>query len=117
VHDTLEHIAAEAGATVVYVNLNLPITSQDQVVQAFEATLLSLRQKRIRYAIIDHISSKPSFILPIERLVRLCHSHKILTIVDGAHAPGQVNFCSPGHEEGKPFSLTSLGADFYIGQC
>ena len=42
-------------------------------------------------AVIDHISSKPSLIFPVEEMVEYLHSKDIPVFVDGAHAIGQVD--------------------------
>ena len=45
----------------------------------------------MRLAIVEHITSKPSLLLPIKRIVeRLC-DRRVPVLVDGAHCPGQVH--------------------------
>jgi isopenicillin-N epimerase len=55
-----------------------------------------------RLAVLDHIISETGVVLPIRELVELCHSRGVRVLVDGAHAPGQVELDIP-----------SLGADYY----
>ena len=44
-------------------------------------------------------------LLPVKKLIDLCRKHNVLSIIDGAHAPGQVKL-----------SMKELGADFYSGK-
>jgi len=44
--------------------------------------------------------------MPVQMICKRAHEEGILTIIDGAHAPGQLSL-----------DLTSLSADFYIGNC
>ena len=53
----------------------------------------------------DHIASIPVALLPLPELIALCRRYDKLILVDGAHAPGQVQL-----------NLEALGANFYTGQ-
>jgi len=87
-----------------YVNqpLPLPLKSIQQVVEALWAGVTA----RTRVLFLSHITSPTALILPVAELVRRARAAGILTIIDGAHAPGQI-----------PLDLTVLGADFYAGNC
>ncbi|EDO43426.1 predicted protein [Nematostella vectensis] len=58
----------------------------------------------IKIAIIDHITSSSALLLPVKKLLKACHDHGVMALVDGAHAPGQVSL-----------EIDSLDADFYVG--
>lgn len=62
------------------------------------------RNVGIRLAIIDHISSPSAIVFPVARLARELHKLGVMILVDGAHAPGQLEL-----------KLEELGADFYTG--
>jgi isopenicillin-N epimerase len=61
---------------------------------------------RTRLLIVDHIASPTGLVWPLTELVALARSHGVPVLVDGAHAPGQVELDIP-----------SLEADWYTGNC
>jgi isopenicillin-N epimerase len=80
----------------------LPATSKQEIVE----TIWSGVTSKTRALSVSHITSPTALILPIEALVRRARDRGIITVVDGAHAPGQL-----------PLHLDALGADFYAGNC
>ena len=60
----------------------------------------------IKFALLDHITSPTAVVLPIARLVAICHSHGVEVMVDGAHAPGNVL---------PQLDIPAIGADWYTG--
>ena len=55
---------------------------------------------------IPHLAADSALRLPVEQLVMMAREAKVISVIDGAHAPGQL-----------PLDLNSLGADFYVGNC
>ncbi len=99
---TWTFLCQRSGARYVQARLPIPLESPEQVIEAVWAQVTA----RTRVLFLSHITSPTALILPIEPLVRRAQRAGILTVIDGAHAPGQI-----------PVHLEELGADFYAGNC
>ena len=93
---------ARAGARYVRAEVPLPLASATEAVDA----LFSRRTERTRALFVSHITSGTALVIPVEEIVARARAEGLVTIVDGAHAPGQL-----------PLDLAALGADFYAGNC
>ncbi len=96
------YVAARAGAVVRRVALPFPAAEPSTILSAFEEGLTP----RTRLAIIDHVTSQTAQVLPVTELVAAARVAGALTLVDGAHAPGMLEF-----------DLATIGADWYTGNC
>lgn len=85
-----------------YINhpVTVPVTSTEDMI----ANLWEGVTERTRVIFISHITSPTSLIFPIKAIVQKARSQNIITVIDGAHAPGQISV-----------HLDELGADFYTG--
>lgn len=89
-----------AGATYRAVPLDAPLSTHDALVDAFWAAV----GPRTRVIYLSHITSPTGVIFPVAEICRRARAAGILTVVDGAHAPGQV-----------PIDMRAIGADAYTG--
>ncbi len=99
---TWSFLCAKVGARYRHQPLPLPVVDQDQIVEALWQGV----NDRTRVLFLSHITSPTALILPVGELVRRARERGIVTVIDGAHAPGQIDL-----------DLSSLGADFYVGNC
>lgn len=95
-----EYVAARRGATVVTARIPVPLPGP---AAAREAVLAAVTPAT-RWAVIDHITSPTALVLPIAEIVEDLAARGVRTIVDGAHAPGQVEL-----------DIDALGAAAYAG--
>lgn len=59
-----------------------------------------------RALFFSHITSPTGLVLPAFELCELARARNLVSIIDGAHAPGMI-----------PLAVDSLAADFYAGNC
>ncbi|HEY0252428.1 MAG TPA: aminotransferase class V-fold PLP-dependent enzyme [Kofleriaceae bacterium] len=87
------------GGNVITVPLALPFEPD-----AFVASILAAITPRTRLVVLDHVTSATAIVFPLERIVPQLVARGIQVVIDGAHAPGQIEL-----DVGK------LGATFYTG--
>jgi len=99
---TWRFICGQSGASYIQQPIPLTVRSQEEVVEAVWSGVTP----RTRVLFISHITSPTALIFPVAELCSRARQSGILTIIDGAHAPGQIDL-----------NLTDLGADIYTGAC
>jgi isopenicillin-N epimerase len=100
--NTVNFIAKKTGAVVVEANIDFPVMSEDYILEQ----LLYHVTKKTKIVLIDHITSPTGFIMPVAEIVTELDKKGIDTLVDGAHALGNV-----------PLKLEEFGAAYYTGNC
>ena len=98
----VQYVADRDRAKVVMADVPFPLSSSADVIQS----ILAAVTHRTRFALIDHIPSRTAVIFPIKEIISELAAHGIDTLVDGAHAPGQVSL-----------NITELNAAYYVGSC
>jgi len=99
---TWRFLEKKKGIRYIRREIPLPLTDPQQVVEA----VWSGRTARTKVLFLSHITSPTALIFPVQELVDLARAEGIITIIDGAHVPGQMDL-----------NLDQLGADFYSGNC
>ncbi|HVY16483.1 MAG TPA: aminotransferase class V-fold PLP-dependent enzyme [Rhodopila sp.] len=102
VRNAVRHTAQATGARVVEARIPFPDPSPAAMIAAVAAILGAAT----RLVVLDHITSASALLVPVADIVRLAHAAGAKVLIDGAHAPGQIDL-----------SLTDIGADWYVGNC
>jgi isopenicillin-N epimerase len=97
---TWEHLLAKTGARLCRHTISLPVTTHEEFVESLWGAVTP----RTKVIYLSHITSPTALIFPIKEVCRRARENGILTVVDGAHAPGQI-----------PLDLQDLGVDIYTG--
>jgi isopenicillin-N epimerase len=92
----------KTGAAYVHRTVHLPVSSPMEIVEEFWQGVTP--NTRVIY--LSHITSGTSIILPIAEICCRARERGILTVIDGAHAVGQLSL-----------DMQAIGADFYVGNC
>jgi selenocysteine lyase/cysteine desulfurase len=91
-------------ANIWEADVQLPARSSD-ITSLIESTI-SNSNGRIKLVVVDHVTSNSALVLPVADIVRVCHQHNVLCVVDGAHALGALDL-----------NLATLDADFYVSNA
>ncbi|QDU75772.1 Isopenicillin N epimerase [Bremerella volcania] len=97
-----QYAAQKKGFRVVEQSIPLPVESDEAIVEAFWQGVT----KDTRLIFISHITSTTALTLPVAKICQRARDAGILTMIDGAHAPGQIDV-----------NLKEIGADFYTATC
>lgn len=98
---TFRRVCEARGATYRTVAIPLPFDRT-----TFAERLLAELRPNTKLVFASHITSTTALIFPLEELCRRARERGVLTLIDGAHAPGHVDL-----------DLRAIGADFYTGNC
>ena len=93
-------LSKERGFRYINQQIRTPLTTEENFIDGFWQSVTPYT----RVIFISHITSPTALIFPIREIIRRARQADILTIIDGAHVPGQL-----------PIHLDSLGTDFYCG--
>jgi isopenicillin-N epimerase len=99
---TWTFVIEQSQAKLVIQKLPKPLMDPSEVVEAIWAGVTD----RTRVLFLSHITSPTAVRLPVEELVKRARERGIWTVIDGAHAPGQIDL-----------DLAALQVDFYGGNC
>jgi isopenicillin-N epimerase len=98
--NTWRFLCQKSRARYLHQPIPLPVRSAEEIVEIFWQGVTP----RTRLIFLSHLTSSTALRLPIEAICARAREVGILTLIDGAHAPGQINL-----------GLPATGADFYTG--
>ena len=99
---TWDFICQKTGAIYKKQPIQLPVSSDADIFDQFWQGVTP----NTKLIFISHITSPTSLTMPVQQICQRARQAGIITLIDGAHAPGQF-----------PLDLSSLQADFYTGNC
>ena len=99
---TWRFICRKTGAVYKQQPIPVPVTTAENFVETFWAGVTP----RTRVVFLSHITSPTALIFPIKEICRRARNAGLLSIIDGAHALGQI-----------PLDLDDIGADFYAANA
>jgi isopenicillin-N epimerase len=102
VNNAWDHAAGDRDLLIRSVNIPSPPESADQIVKLIEAGI----SPRTRVIYVSHITTTTGLVLPVRRICELARSRRILSVIDGAHAPGMIRV-----------NIGEIDCDFYTGNC
>jgi isopenicillin-N epimerase len=92
----------KSGAKYFHQPMPLPVTTTEEFVERFWQGVTP----KTKVIYLSHITSPTALTFPVKEICARARAANILTVIDGAHAPGQIEL-----------DLDDLGADFYTGNC
>lgn len=95
-------LARKRGFTYIPQSLDLPLTTTDALVEELWQGVT----QRTKVIYMSHITSPTAVRLPVEAICARAREAGILTIIDGAHALGQISL-----------DMQTIGADFYTSNA
>lgn len=95
-------MSQKTGAAYIHQPVPLPFTSLDEITDYFWQGVTP----RTKVIFLSHITSPTALRMPVEEICKRARKAGIITVIDGAHAPGQI-----------PLDLEAIEADFYVGNC
>jgi isopenicillin-N epimerase len=98
---TWERVCREHGAHYRRAVVPLPFDRA-----AFVDQVLAAVTPQTRLVFASHVTSTTALVFPVAELCAAARGRGLPTLIDGAHAPGQL-----------PLALDTIGADFYTGNC
>ena len=98
---TWQQVCAATGASYRRVTIPLPYDPA-----TFADRVMAEAGPRTRLIFASHITSTTALVFPVAALCASARAAGITTLIDGAHAPGQI-----------ALDLGEVGADFYTGNC
>jgi len=95
-------ICKKRGSVYINQHISLPLTSKEQFIHEFKKGIT----KNTKVIFLSHITSPTALVFPVKEICEIARERNIITIIDGAHAPAQLDI-----------DILDIDPDFYCGAC
>ena len=95
-------LCKKTGAIYINQSISLPLTSKEDFFQEFKEGI----SERTKVIFLSHITSSTALVFPVKEICDIAREKNIITIIDGAHAPAQLDL-----------DISDINPDFYSGAC
>jgi len=95
-----EAMGRRTGANIIQQKIPIGLSTEEDFIDAFWEGVT----ENTKVIFISHITSPTALIFPIKQIITRAKEKGIITIIDGAHVPGQLDL-----------NIDDLGCDFYTG--
>ena len=102
INNTWHFMADKLGYRYINHPMPQPMTTHEEFVEKLWQGVTP----KTRVISISHITSPTALIFPVAEICKRAREAGIVTVVDGAHAPGQI-----------ALNLDEMGVDYYAGNC
>jgi isopenicillin-N epimerase len=99
---TWERKCNRVGADLKQVAIDLPVSTQAEFVELFWQQVTP----RTKVILLSHITSATALVLPVKEICSRARQAGIITVIDGAHAVGQLDL-----------DISDIDADYYTSNC
>ena len=83
---TWEWMCGKSGAKYIKHAVPIPVTTHEEFVESFWSAVTP----KTKIIFMSHITSPTALIFPVKEICARARAAGILTVIDGAHAPGQI---------------------------
>tara|TARA_B100000959_G_scaffold144504_1_gene151780 strand:- start:120 stop:1274 length:1155 start_codon:yes stop_codon:yes gene_type:complete len=95
-------LCKKTGAKYITQSITLPLLSEEEFIEEFTKGIT----QRTKIIFLSHITSSTALIFPVKKICQIARERNIITIIDGAHAPTQIQL-----------DINDINPDFYAGAC
>jgi isopenicillin-N epimerase len=100
----LSNFAKQKNIKIKTVNLPMALDGNNLSSSELANLFLDKMNAKVSAIFISHVTSATGLVLPVKKICEAAREKGIVSIIDGAHAPGLI-----------PLDLKSIDADFYFG--
>jgi len=99
---TWQYYAESKGYNYEHINIDIPYNDKSLFLNAFSNAI----NGKTKIIYLSHITSSTGLVFPVKEICQIARENNILSIIDGAHAPGQIEV-----------NISDIKPDIYVGAC